>query len=324
MLNYNLLKNWSKPIGLAAVIILAVALPFLLREYFLYVLILLVINIIVVASFRLTSTMGNWNMSHISLVGLGGYISVILTTTLGWPFWLTMPLAGLGVALFALMLSYPLVKITGFAFFIASFAAGEAMRLTWTRLRVPFGAHEGITGVPLPQFPGVDFGEPIPYYFLALAIAALCLLIMYRVEKSRIGDTFKAVASDENLSRSVGINISKYKTLAIVTGSLFASIAGVLFVHHWGFVDPTSFSFVSTLYLLVWMIVGGVKTFTGPIIGLIALTIVRELLLPLEAWLPMFYGVILILTLLFLPGGLESLPKRLSLLIRKVRRGIRE
>ncbi len=312
MLNYNLLKNLSKPTGLVALSILAVVLPFLMGEYYVYVLVLLVINLIVVVSFRLVTTMGSWNMAHIPIVGLGGYVSAILTTTLGWPFWLTLPLAGLVAALFAWILSYPLTRITGFAFFIASFAAGEAMRLVWTRLRVPFGAHEGIDGVPLPRFFGVNFGEAIPYYFLALVIAALCLLIMYRVERSRIGDDFKAIASNDNLSRSVGINIARNKTLALVIGAFFAGIAGALFVHHWAYVDPTSFSFTNTLYLIVWVIFGGVTNFIGPIIGLIILTIVRELLLPLAQWIPMFYGIILILVLLFLPGGLESIPERIS------------
>lgn len=314
--------NLLKRAGLAALIILLVALPFFSKQYYMYVMVTLLINVIVVVSFRLITTMGGWSMAHIPLMGLGAYTSVILTKTLDWPFWLTLPLGGLASAVVALLFSYPLVRITGFAFFIASSAAGEAMRLVWTRLRVPFGGHEGIGAVPVPEsFLGIDFSQVIPYYFLVLVIGALCLLIMYRAEWSRIGDTFKAIASDEDLSKSVGINPAKYKTLAFVIGSFFVGIAGVLFAHHWGAVDPSSYAFVNTMYMVVWVVFGGVTTFIGPILGLIALTVIRELLLPLYQWLPLFYGMILILTMIFLPGGLESVPKRWSLLIRKVRGG---
>ena len=138
-------------------------------------------------------------------------------------------------------------------------------------------------------------------------------MIMYRVEHSRIGNAFKAIASDEDLSRSVGMNILGYKRLAFVIGSFFSGIAGVLFAHYYRFVDPASFGMVNTMYLLVWSVVGGVNTFAGPIIGVAVLTAVYELLRPLAEWIPLFYGGILILTLLFLPGGLESIPKRVSI-----------
>jgi branched-chain amino acid transport system permease protein len=306
--------------GLAAFTVLLVILPFLVKEYYVHVLITLLVNIIVVVSFRLITTMGGWSMAHIPLMGLGAYTSAILTKMFGWSFWVALPLGGFASAVVALIFSYPLMRITGFAFFIASSAAGEAMRLSWTRLRMPFGGHEGIAGIMAPSsFLGIDFSQPISYYYLVMVIGALCLLIMRWLENSRIGDTFKAIASHGDLSKSIGINLAKYKTMAFVIGSFFAGIAGVLFVHFWHAVDPVAFGFVNTMYMVVWVVLGGVSTFLGPIIGLTVMTIVHQLLLPLYVWLPLFYGVILILTMLFLPEGMESLPKRVSLLVRKVR-----
>ena len=217
------------------------------------------------------------------------------------------------------MLSYPLSRIKGFGFFIASFAFGEAIRLSWTRIKDPFGGHFGISGIPsagtisLSGLGTLDFARPVPCYFLTLVIGVLCLMIMYRVERSRIGDTFKAIASDENLSRSVGMNILGYKRLSFVIGCFFAGIAGVLYAYYYRFVDPASFGMVNTMYLLVWSVVGGVATFAGPIIGVVVLTGVYELLRPFAEWIPLVYGIILILTLRFIPGGLESIPKRVSM-----------
>lgn len=320
-------NNLSKPVGLVVVSIIFITLPFFIGLYYLDVLTMLLINIILVASFRLIVTWGGWSLAHIPLMGLGGYATALMVKTLGWPFWLTMPLAGVVVALVAWIMSYPLVRTKLFAFFLASFAIGEAMRLAWSRLTVPFGGHRGLTNIPSPEsipLPGlqaIDFGKPIPYYFLAMVVAALCLLIMYRIEKSRIGDTFKAIHSEENLVKSVGISAFKYKTLSFVVGSFFAGIAGVLFAHHYHSIDPSCFSFINILYLLVWEVVGGVGTFAGPIIGVIVLTGVHEWLrlLIAEEWLPMIYGFILICTLLFLPGGLESIPGRISSLIEMIR-----
>ena len=322
MLRNNLLLRTVLPL----LVITAVIVPFFIGDYYIDLMLTFLINLIIVVSFRLIYTTGGFNLAHIPLMGLGGYASTILVKLLGLSFWLALPLAGLASALVGLIFSYPLSKIRGFAFFIASFAFGEVMRLSWTRFRFPFGAHRGIANIPAPEsFLKIDFSQPIPYYFLALVVVALCLLIMHRVEWSRIGDTFKAIRSKESLSRSIGINITKYKMLAFVIGSFFAGIAGVLRAHGFGTVHPVSFGFVTTLYMIVWVVFGGTSTFAGPMLGLAVLTVAQELLRPLYEWLPLFYGIILILTFLFLPGGLESLPKRVSSWwVRRVRGAARE
>ncbi len=139
---------------------------------------------------------------------------------------------------------------------------------------------------------------------------------MYRLDRSRIGDTWKAIDSHEDLAKSVGINVTMYRILAFVIGSFFAGIAGVLLAHRLWAVVPAQFGFVTTLYLLVWVVFGGTRTFSGPIIGVVALTILREFLKPLLEWVPLIFGTIIILTLIFLPGGLEGLPRRLAPLMR--------
>jgi branched-chain amino acid transport system permease protein len=315
-------NNLSKPIGLAVLAIIVVALPFALREYYVDVVTMLLINVIVVVSFRLITTIGGWSLAHIPLMGAGAYATALMTGAFGWPFWLTLPLAGLAAGLVGLAMSYPLVRTKGFAFFIASFAAGDAMRLCWMRFRVPFGGHRGLTNIPAPEaipIPGlrtIDFSEAIPYYFLALVVTTLCLVVLYRLDKSRIGDTLKAINSQDSLAKSVGINITQYKILAFAIGSFFAGIAGVLLAHRLWAVEPQQFGFTTTLYLLVWVVFGGTGTFAGPIIGVTVLTVLSELLDPLAEWVPMIYGAILISTLLFLPEGLEGLPRRLAWLGR--------
>lgn len=294
-------------LALAAFVVL---LPFNLSKYKVDVIIMLFINIILVVSFRLIATTGGWSLAHVPMMGCGAYATALLTS-IGIPFWFSLPLSGLAAAMVAFIISYPLARTKGFAFFVASFAAGDALRVCWTRFKVPFGGHQGLTNVPVPKlFPAWDFSEPIPYYFLTLVVMLVCLAFMRRLDKSRIGDTWKCIEYQEDLAKSLGINTISYKILAFIVGSFFAGVAGVLLAHRLWAVVPAQFGFIATLYLLVWVVFGGIRTFYGPILGVVSLTILQEVLRPLLEWLPMIYGAIIILTLIFFPEGLEGLPQR--------------
>lgn len=307
-------------IVLAVVAVVCVLLPFVLRVYYVDVLTMLLVNIILVASFRLITITGGWSLAHVPLMGAGAYASALITGTLGWPFWLSLPLSAIAALVVALIMSYPLARTKGFVFFIASYAAGEAMRLCWTRFRVPFGGHTGLADIPSPGSIGsIDFSRPVPYYFLSLIVTVVCLWLMYRLGRSRIGQTFHAISSQDSLAKSVGINITRYKVLVFAVAAFFAGVAGVLLVHRLWAIEPKQFGFIPTLYLLVWMVFGGTRTFVGPILGVTVLTLVKELLIPLTEWVPVIYGCILILTLLFFPEGLEGIPQRVRLLFRKTR-----
>jgi branched-chain amino acid transport system permease protein len=309
--------NYKQAFILGTLPVVLISAPFAISGYKVDVLTNLLINIILVASFRLITTVGGWSLAHVPMMGCGAYATALLAGTLGIPFWFSMPLAGLAAGLTGMAISYPLARTKGFAFFVASFAAGEAIRLCWIRFKIPFGGHKGLT-VPSPvlfkNVAWLDFEEAVPYYFLALVVTVVCLAIMYRLNNSRVGDTWRALASEENLAKSVGINITKYKMLAFSIGSFFAGIAGVLLAHRLWAIEPRQFGFTTTLYLLVWVVFGGSHTFAGPIIGLVVLTFLSELLRPLVEWVPMIFGTIIILILIFLPNGLESLPEKLRML----------
>ncbi len=153
----------------------------------------------------------------------------------------------------------------------------------------------------------VDFYEAIPYYFMTLVITLGCVFIMYRIDRSRIGDAFKAIYEDDILAESIGIRVGRYRSFAFVLGSFFAGIAGALLAHRLSAIDPHLFGLDEMVYLLVWVVVGGTTTFAGPVIGVAVMTFLFEWTRPLLAWRPLFFGAILIGFLIFLPGGLESL-----------------
>jgi branched-chain amino acid transport system permease protein len=287
------------------------------------ILVFLVINILLVTSYRLLTLTGEWSLAHVVIMGVGAYGSALVSKKLGVPVPLSI-LAGASIAaLLAFLLSFPLFRMKGFYFLIGSFAAGEVIRLIWkwSELTWLFGGPKGIKLIP--PFPDIealslDFYDPVHYYYLCLLVVAISLFVLYRIENSRIGLTFHAIHWQDKLAESVGVNTFRYRTLAFVVSSFFAGLAGGLYAHYVGAIAPDRFNVEEMVYVLIWAIVGGTATFYGPILGVVVLTILNEVVLRalgVDEMRPMFYGAILILFILFLPNGLESLVTRAKDLI---------
>ncbi|MDX1710440.1 MAG: branched-chain amino acid ABC transporter permease [Rhodovibrionaceae bacterium] len=300
---------------LAAVVAAAMAVPHFLSFSQQEIAVFLVINVLVVASYRLLTLTGEWSLGHVVMMGVGAYASALYTKEIGLPILLAMPAGAVTAGLIAYVLSFPLFRMKGFYFLIGSFAAGEIIRLIWKRFTDPFGGPKGIKRIPgLSEVEvaglSIDFFEPINYYYFALVVVGVSLFILYRIERSRIGLTFHAIHWQDKLAESVGVDTLRYRTLALVAASFFAGVAGALYAHYIGTVNPNRFDVEEMVYVLIWAIVGGTATFYGPILGVVILTIVNEVVLRalgVDTMRPMFYGAILILSVLFLPKGLESL-----------------
>ena len=294
-------------------------LPYLLSYSQQEIAVLLVINVLLVSSYRLLTLTGEWSLGHVVIMGVGAYASALLAKRLGVPVPLSMLLGAGMAAATAAILSFPLFRMKGFYFLIGSFAAGEIIRLIWKRFTDPFGGPKGLKRIdPFPDIDtgvlSIDFYEPVNYYFLALIVVSASLFVLYRIERSRIGLTFHAIHWQDRLAESVGVDTFRYRTLAFVIASFFAGIAGGLYAHYIGAVNPTRFSVDQMVYVLVWAVVGGTATFYGPILGVVVLTVINEVVLRalgLDTARPMIYGAILILSVLYLPNGLESLGPRL-------------
>ncbi|MCY3827749.1 MAG: branched-chain amino acid ABC transporter permease [Rhodospirillaceae bacterium] len=303
-------------------------LPYLLSYSQQEIAVLLVINVLLVSSYRLLTLTGEWSLGHVVIMGVGAYASALLAKRLGVPVPLSMLIGACMAAGTAAILSFPLFRMKGFYFLIGSFAAGEIIRLIWKRFTDPFGGPKGlkrIDAVPDIEtgFLSIDFYEPVNCYFLALAVVSVSLFVLYRIERSRIGLTFHAIHWQDRLAESVGVDTFRYRTLAFVIASFFAGIAGGLYAHYVGAVNPTRFGVDQMVYVLVWAIVGGTATFHGPILGVVVLTVINEIVLRglgLDTARPLIYGAILILSVLYLPDGLESLGPRLRAWLRRRRR----
>lgn len=251
---------------------LLVALPHVLSFSQQEILVFLTINVLLVASYRLLTLTGEWSLGHVVIMGVGAYASALLSKRLGVYVPVSMLLGSLTAAVVAYVLSFPLFRMKGFYFLIGSFAAGEIIRLLWKRFREPFGGAKGlkrIEGMPNIDagFYQFDFFEPVSYYYFSLAVVAVCLMIMWRIERSPVGLTFHAVHWQDKLAEASGINVRYYRTLAFVLASGFAGLSGALLAHYIGTINPNSFDVEQMIFVLTWAIVGGTATFYGPIIG---------------------------------------------------------
>jgi branched-chain amino acid transport system permease protein len=281
--------------------------------------IFLLINILVVVSYRLMTLTGEWSLIHIVMMGVGAYTSALLSKNLGFPVWISIPMAGAGAGFVAALLCFPLFRMTQFYFLIGSFAVGEAIRLAWIFFVKPFGGSSGVSSIPPPELFGIDFMDPIPYFYLVLLVVTICLVILYRIENSRIGLTLHAVHWKAPLAESVGVDTWKYRSLAFIVASLFVGIAGALKIHYLGNVTPHQFGVGTMVFVLIWVIVGGYNTFFGPILGAVVLSVLDESLRNLAEYRPAIYGVMLIAAISFMPKGLENVPPGIRAWLRASR-----
>lgn len=308
----------ATPVVWLALLLGLIALPHGLSFSQQEILVFLTINLLLVASYRLLTLTGEWSLGHAVIMGVGAYASALLSKKLGLFVPLSIILGALTAALIAALLSFPLFRMKGFYFLIGSFASGEIIRLLWKRFREPFGGPKGLKSIePMPDFSiGIydfDFFEPVSYYYFAGVVVAASLWILWRIERSLVGLTFHAIHWQDKLAQSAGINVWGYRTQAFVIASGFAGLSGALLTHYIGTINPNSFDLEVMVFVLTWAIVGGTETFYGPILGCVVLTILNEVILRelgFEQMRPLIYGLVLILSILFLPKGLESLVQR--------------
>jgi branched-chain amino acid transport system permease protein len=316
-----------KPLSYSTLIIFLFLIPlFITSPYYLHILILAGIGIMLACSLRLIFNSGQFSMAHGGMMAIGAYTSALLVMKLGLSTWAGLGLGAAAAAVLALLVGYPLVRLKGIYFALGTVFLEEIIKLIaqqWTDLT---GGVVGLTSVPKPDpivIPGLlnmDFTSKVDFYYLALVLVLLTLLILYAIERSRINQTFLSIKQSESLAESVGVNTAKFKVLAFTMGCFFAGLAGAFYSQFMTVVTPSAFGFVYTVYVIVYMVVGGEKKFYGPIIGAVILTFLPESVRFLKEYQPYVFAGVLMLVIFFLPEGMVSLPQRLKTFIRERRK----
>jgi branched-chain amino acid transport system permease protein len=167
------------------------------------------------------------------------------------------------------------------------------------------GGWSGLTGI----HPLIHGASKVPYYYFFLGLTVLCLLALWRFEYSRIGLSLKAIAQSYLVASSVGINEAFYRIVAVGVGCFFAGLAGAAYGHYNLLLSWTSFNMMATLWIVMYVLIGGVGSFAGPIIGTVILFLVPEFFREFKQYVPFISSAMLIIVVFALPGGLSSLPR---------------
>jgi branched-chain amino acid transport system permease protein len=254
---------------------------------------------------------------------IGAYTSALLVMKLGLSSWAALGLAGLVGASLALLVGFPFVRLKGIYFAMTTLFLSEILALTAEQWRSLTGGSSGITGIPhpdpvvIPVLLNMDFASQVDFYYLILVLTLASLLILYAIDRSRIGLAWLVIKQDDSLSESVGVNTALLKVLGFTIGCFFAGIAGAFYSQYMGAINPRIFGFIFSIYVVVYMIVGGSRYFSGPILGAFILTLLPEIAAGLKAYQPFVFAGVLMLVIFFFREGLAGLPKRLKKLARQ-------
>lgn len=270
---------------------------------------------------------GQASLAHGGFFAIGAYGVAILTFTMGWNFWLALPAAALLSALVGFIVGLPALRTRGAYFAITTMCLGEIIYLVagnWMELT---GGHNGIVGVPVPSpisIPGLgqlSFQSQVAQYYLVLFFLMVTLFVMYRLTKSLRGMTFLATAINEDLAEAVGINTFRTKLLSFIVANFFAGLAGGIYASLIGSISPSVASIGMTFNFIMYILLGGITTLAGPIIGAFVIPILLEYLQFLQDYQMILFGFLLIVVIIYFPAGFVGLYKTISEKLKKSKVG---
>ena len=250
------------------------------------------VNGLLALSMYVVLAIGQLSMGQAAFMGLGAYSSALMTLKLGWPFWAVLPLSVVTPVVFALLIGGPTLRLSGVYLAIATIGLGEVLRAVYLNVDV-FGGALGLSGIPERAGIGLIYGT------LVLAIAALWL-----VGRSGIGRAMEAMREDEVAAQVMGVPVGRYRMTALVASAALAGLAGCLSAHVSSFIGPNEYGFEPAVTILSYVLLGGVGTPLAPVLGAWVLTLLPEVLRGFADARGVINGVIIVVAVLFLPGGL--------------------
>lgn len=261
---------------------------------------------------------GQVSFGHAAFFGVGAYSAGIIYYKLGISAWWGLPLSIVAATAFALVIGFICLRLRGPFFALATLAIGVILRVTAENLT---GLTQGDLGIMIRERTWIG---KTWYYYIILLIAALTFFIVRKVMESKLGYYFVAIREDQDAAESLGINTTLYKTIALCLSGMFTGGAGAFYMNYMGYIDPKvvfALHDISIVAIMVVMI-GGVATYWGPIIGSIIMVFLAELIRSIPhlgvAYQSMF-GTLLIVIIIFLPNGIiGDLPKLRKLFRRRV------
>jgi branched-chain amino acid transport system permease protein len=297
--------------GMVLLVTLLLALPPLMNDYYIDVLTLAGIYVVLALGLNVVVGMaGLLDLGYVAFYAVGAYTYAILSTRYGLPFWPALPIGGAAAALVGVFLGVITLRLRGDYLAIVTLGFLMIVHLVLNNWDELTHGPNGILGIPNPSIGGWTFSQPIHFYYLILILVFLIVFVAYRLMQSRIGRAWIAIREDEMAASAMGIPVTRMKILAFALGASWAGIAGVFFAGRYAFVSPESFTFFETVFVLSMVVLGGMGSIPGVILGALLLVILPEVFRGFQDYRMLAFGGAMVLMMAFRPQGLIGNPRR--------------
>ncbi len=251
---------------------------------------------------------GQLSFGHSAFYGIGAYVAGLLAMKLDIPTLACLVIGALAAGVVALIVGRPVLKLRYFYLALATIGLGQIFLTLVSNLRTVTGGTTGFAPVPKLSIAGFTFGTAMRQYYLVWVIAIVILLFIYRALRGRVGRAFRAIATSEIASRTLGVRTANWKLLGFVTSAVICGLAGGLFAFVTTAVSPGAFTFTAAIIPIVMMLIGGSGSVWGAIIGAIIMTWAIRGFSGIQEYSGVAYSSIMILLLIFFPAGLALRP----------------
>ena len=305
----------GKPAGLRALFFVAVvaallALPSFVDNYILHVMARLFVYVLVALGLNLlVGYAGQVSLGHAAFFAIGAYTAAVLAESLGGP---SCPVCWRRpefTAVVGYLLGLPCLRLSGLYLAMATLGFTLIVQEMLLQLAVITHGSEGMSVKPATIL-GLKFDSDYRKYYLLLVVTIGMLLFARNLVRGRTGRAFLAIRENERAAEAMGVNLAQYKTIAFAISALYTGLAGALSAFLVGFLDPQEFSFFLSIQFITIIILGGLASLLGSVLGAGFLIILPELLAGLDVWQALVYGVIMVLTIIFMPFGLSGAIRR--------------
>jgi branched-chain amino acid transport system permease protein len=261
--------------------------------YYLQICIFIGINVILALGLNLIAGVtGQLSLGHAAFMSIGAYASAVASVTYSLPFMVSVILGGMCAGFIGVLIGFPTLRLRGDYLAISTLGFAEIVRVQFTNMKITGGAI---------GFMGIKGSTTFP---IVMGLVVATIAAMAWLENSRNGRAMLAVREDEIAAESVGINTTWYKIQAFAVGSFFAGIGGALFAHTTTFIQPSDFGFMKSIEYLNMVVLGGLGSIPGSIVGSIVLTSAPEVLRFMSDYRMLVYGILLVIMMIFRPNGL--------------------
>jgi branched-chain amino acid transport system permease protein len=281
-------------------------LPFFLADYWIYSLTITFYYVAMAVTWNLLGGYtGQFSLSHHTFAVIGSYTSALLITATGIHLWMGMAASWMFNAIISVLLGILCLRMRGIYLALTTWAFAEIVK---TYIRMDFEFTGGDRGFKTLLF--FKTMNPLPYYYLFLAFAALTLVVIAIIMRSRIGYYLRAIRNDEVAAQAMGVNIVRWKVFAFMVASVFASMAGTFYGHFTGLISPVSGEFYEMALIIIFVVIGGMRSQAGPVVGAVSVRILAEVLKKWPEVRMVILAFIVILIMRFFNGGFIEFLRR--------------